>query len=71
MHMVDTVRLQTAIPRKLKAEIGERARSMGVSEQSLIVLCLRTGLDVIKVSLSADYTKLMELLSKEYENQEH
>jgi hypothetical protein len=69
--MADKIKLQTPIPRELNNELGERAKSMGISKASLVVICLRSGLDVIKVSLSADYAKLMELLSKEYEKQEH
>jgi hypothetical protein len=65
--MDDKVRLQTKVPKKLKDELTSRARELGVSEMSLITICLRTGLDVIKVSLSADYSKLMEMLAKEYE----
>ncbi len=71
MIMADKVRLQTPIPKELKDELRERARSLGISVPSLIVMCLRAGLDVIKVSMSADYAKLMETLSKEYEKSEH
>ncbi len=69
--MAEMVRLQTKITKELKTEITKRSKEMGVSEQSLIVICLRAGLDVIKVSLSADYAKLMELLAKEDEGKEH
>jgi hypothetical protein len=69
MSMDEKVRLQTKIPKKLKDELDSRAAELGVSEMSLVTICLRSGLDVIKVSLNADYSKLMELLSKEYEKQ--
>lgn len=66
MRMDDKVRLQTKVPKKLKDELESKAAELGVSEMSLIAICLRSGLDVIKVSLDADYSKLMELLAKEH-----
>lgn len=65
-----TYRLQAYIPRKLKAEINSKAKELGISVSAMTTICLRAGLDVMKVALSADYVKVMQLLSKEYEDKD-
>jgi hypothetical protein len=65
--MDETYRLQAHIPKKLKVELNEKAEELGISISSLTTMCLRAGLDVMKVALSADYVNVMELLAKEYE----
>jgi hypothetical protein len=65
--MSDTYRLQAYVPRELKLELNKKAEELGISVSAITTMCLRAGLDVLKVALSTDYIKVMELLSREYE----
>jgi len=69
--MDEYYRLQARIPLKLKADLDKKAKELGVSGSAITTMCLRAGLDVLNVALSTDYVKVMQLLSKEYEDKQH
>lgn len=65
--MAEKVKYQLMMPTALKAELTAYAKKYNMTTTAMCLLCIRQGLDVLKVALSTDYAKMMEVLTKEYE----
>ncbi len=60
-------KIQLRIKPELKDQLWEYAIRTDMTFNAMCVLCMKAGLDVLKVALSTEFSKVMEQLSKEYE----
>ncbi len=65
------IRYNLLMPKELKDELTTYATKYNMTTTAMCIMCIRSGLNVLKVALSADYVKVMEVLAKEYESKEH
>jgi antitoxin component of RelBE/YafQ-DinJ toxin-antitoxin module len=66
-----SLKIQLRIKPELKEELWMYANKYGMTFNAVCEMFLRLGIDVVKVSTSPDYMRIMEQLAKEYEKQEH
>jgi hypothetical protein len=65
--MKTLIRLETKIEKDLYDEFEVYAQKYGMVKSQLARLCFRLGLDVLKVALDQDYSKLLRAMNKKYE----
>lgn len=60
-------RVQVILSDQTAVELAELAGKLGTNSSQLGAMCLRAGMDVVKLATSQDYDKLMQLMGKEYD----